>query len=324
VQLEDTNGNLITSSAAGTGGVLYDTLNRQVTSNSSSQTVSTITYNDSNGQSQTVTFNYTLTTLTPTFQNPPGAANYCIPSCSEYLLSSIVLANGLSYSFTYNNWGEMTKITYPTGGYTCYEYGNFPSYSLMTAADFREVTVKHAYPQGGSDCAQGDKTTYSPTIDGTMANNQYMDVTDPLGNLTHVVFSQGGAVHYASRETDRYIYQGSSTLLRTIHTEYNNLALGNTQDISLPIRVTTTLNDTNQVSKIEDDYDSFSASPANPTIDNVIEHREYDYGTGSPGALIRKTDNTWLKTNQVNGQDYRAIHILDRKLTQTVYDGASN
>jgi hypothetical protein len=53
-----------------------------------------------------------------------------------------------------------------------------------------------------------DTTTYAPTINGGQQNNQYMDATDPLGNLTHYIFSEGIGKFYSPRETDRYIYQG--------------------------------------------------------------------------------------------------------------------
>lgn len=60
------------------------------------------------------------------------------------------------------------------------------------------------------------------------------------------------------------------------------------------IRKTITLNDTNQVRKEEWDYDFFALltgiSPNCGCIDNVIEHREFDYGSGPPGLLLRKTD----------------------------------
>jgi RHS repeat-associated protein len=38
------------------------------------------------------------------------------------VLSEIVLPNGQSYHFSYNVWGEIDKVVYPTGGYERYEY----------------------------------------------------------------------------------------------------------------------------------------------------------------------------------------------------------
>lgn len=38
------------------------------------------------------------------------------------VLTEIILPNGQHYLFTYNLWGEITKVVYPTGGYECFEY----------------------------------------------------------------------------------------------------------------------------------------------------------------------------------------------------------
>ena len=44
------------------------------------------------------------------------------------------------------------------------------------------------------------------------------------------------------------------------------------------------------------------------------------------GHCDGRTVRTWLKTNSINGQDYTstAIHILDRKASEIVYDSTAN
>jgi hypothetical protein len=157
---------------------------------------------------------------------------------------------------------------------------------------------------------------------GSTSNTQNT-VVDPLGNQTVVQFmnSSGGAFPY---ETSRTIYQGTSTVLRTINSTYT---LSNGTPINFPVTRTTILDD-GQQSQIQWDYDSYTP-PGNPNIsylDNVLEKREYGFAPGAPGSLVRKTDYTWLKTNPVNNQDYTStpIHILDRKASDKVYDGSSN
>ncbi len=102
---------------------------------------------------------------------------------------------------------------------------------------------------------------------------------------------------------------------RTLHN-------GNPTDSSLPIRKTTTLYDVspNLVTKTEWDYDTYNSLGTNVPIDNVVAQREYDYGSGGVGSLIRTTTNTWLKTNPVNSQDYTAtgLHILNRKASAVI------
>jgi RHS repeat-associated protein len=265
---------------------------------------------------------------------PPGSG---AASSKQYILSSITLPNNLSYSFTYNNYGEVTKVTYPTGGYTQYNFTAFTYYWMdavvPAAADFRELTSKLVCRQASGSCTSEDTTTYTPTISGTLSNNQYTDVVYPpgsgetAGDRTHFQFgvrtsSQGvgGYWNFAPRELYRYIYQGQSTLLRTVETDYNGLdpTYNLPTNSSLPIRTTTTLNDTSQVTKTEWDYDTTT------NIDNVQEKREYDYGAGTFGALLRRTDYTWLETNPINSQNYTAtsLYIMDRKASEIVYNGS--
>lgn len=48
----------------------------------------------------------------------PGNTNF-----NTVVLSEVLLPNGLSYKFSYNNFGEIDKIIYPSGSYQRYEYG---------------------------------------------------------------------------------------------------------------------------------------------------------------------------------------------------------
>ncbi len=68
------------------------------------------------------------------------------------------MPDGDTYSFTYNGYGELTKISYPGGGYARYDYNAFThSQTYWTGpvgninADFREVTKQYVCPQ--SPCA---------------------------------------------------------------------------------------------------------------------------------------------------------------------------
>ncbi len=48
----------------------------------------------------------------------PGNTNF-----NTVVLTEVVLPNNLSYKFSYNNFGELDKIIYPSGAYQRYEYG---------------------------------------------------------------------------------------------------------------------------------------------------------------------------------------------------------
>jgi len=171
-----------------------------------------------------------------------------------------------------------------------------------------------------------------------------MDVRDatPQQNRTTYAFLQGGgsAIPYtpffSPREVHRYIYQGENTLLRTIDTTYNEMLNGTTTARSLPTQITTTLNDSNQVSRVEFDYDSYVSNtvidgfpfhrPVATTqpIDNVSAKREYDYGPGAVGNLLRTTASVWSKVNPINGQDYTAspVHIMGLKTSEQILDSS--
>jgi len=43
------------------------------------------------------------------------------------VLAEVVLPNGQSYKFSYNNYGELDKVIYPTGSYQRYQYGVVPA-----------------------------------------------------------------------------------------------------------------------------------------------------------------------------------------------------
>jgi RHS repeat-associated protein len=64
--------------------------------------------------------------LFQTTENSEGMNDYVIASPALFnpgVLSEIVLPNGTSYKFTYNEYGEIARVTYPTGGFEQYKYG---------------------------------------------------------------------------------------------------------------------------------------------------------------------------------------------------------
>jgi RHS repeat-associated protein len=373
-KIEDSNGNFISLG--------MDTLGRPITTvydSGDQNKLTSISYKDSNGATQTITLNYTQITLFQTsgpYQTPqppfayPAQNNCGLPGClhiwvhqppqgTYWFLTSVVLPNSTSYTFAYNGYGELTKITYPTGGYTAYVYGAFThqeTYWVATATnlpgDFREVTERHTCRDSSGPCGGGgtpeDITTFAPTIDSTKPNNSQIDVVDPLGYKNHYEFSEADTTYYARyswpREQLHQIYSETGTLLRTIQTGYVYLDTFCFCPL-YPANVVTTLNDTGGTAlatQTQYTYDTFTATvmypPYNPSpdynvdyenqsvtyrsrpIDNPVQVLEYDYASGSPA---RKTVNTFLKVNPVNNVDYFAVHIRDRKTDTQVFDSGT-
>jgi RHS repeat-associated protein len=342
----DPNGNVTTATGTGhnsdgTSAGVYifsDSVGRVITADLNAHTIA---YKDATGVSQTITFtNANINTGGPiTFTHPngecwvPGNSGVAVlsasetvgPSDSEWTMTIPDGALGLTYRFHYDAVGELTKITYPSGGYTKYD---FTPYQIVwnqpglycSHMDFREVIAKHECRSASGSCATEDTTTYTPTIStnpNLATGNLYMDVRtpDPSGipNRAHYTFTTPLSGYYVAREISRSIYSGESTLVRTIQTDYSGSP---PVDNSLPIRVTTTLADVspNQVSKVETDYDSVTGLGL---IDDPIEIREF----GFDGAVRRRTHSTWLRAEPYAIDQE---HILDRPLTQVVYDSTSN
>jgi RHS repeat-associated protein len=322
-----------------------------------------IIYVDSNGVQRTITLNYLMNSTTQgAFSNPPpatnnGAGTYSMSAmtCSasspcqwQGRLSSLVLPNGLTYTFHYNNsFGELDQITYPSGGYTRYDYATFQHYvgpqseTPPAPWDYREVVAKHVcrapvVPPGtltytaagavpGNTCpVPEDTTTYAPVINSNNYNttNASTTVTDPLGNVTVVQFA-GGTPPF---ETKRMIYDNANHLLRTIDTTYPTQSQnnpGNPAACPYKSRETTTL-DNGMVTKTEWDYQVSARLYGLPAIvsyqvctGNVVEKREFAYAQGSPGQLLRKTDTAW-------GYGTPGAPFNNRKTSETVYNGSGS
>src|SRR4029077_1871663 len=78
------------------------------------------------------------------------------------------------------------------------------------------------------------------------------------------------------------------------------------------LTLTTILSDTNQQSEKVFTYGNYS---------NVTEQDEYDWGTGAPGALIRKTTYSYLNDSN-SAYAASTVNILDRRTALSVYDAS--
>jgi RHS repeat-associated protein len=147
-----------------------------------------------------------------------------------YLVDRVTLPDGTFYQFAYeqtpgfsaNTTGRLASITLPTGGQISYLYtgGN----AGIECSDGSTSGLRRTTPDG--------TWTYTRAL-GTGAAST-TTVTDPEGNVTVIQF-QG------IFETQRQIYQGSSTLLETTITCYNkNTTNCPTTAITLPITERTT------------------------------------------------------------------------------------
>src|SRR5258708_4428072 len=111
---------------------------------------------------------------------------------------------------------------------------------------------------------------------------------------------------------------GSGTVIKTVATDYTLL-----NQISVPIRETTTWNQPNLVSKTETDWETMAVPGGTFTWKNPAEQRVYDWGTSAPGALLRRTHSAYRHLES-DGQNYLAANIADLPTLVQTFDGAGN
>jgi RHS repeat-associated protein len=326
---EDTNGNLVTSNGA---VITADTVKRTpwTVTNGSGYTIYTVT--DSNGNAQN--YRVDTTTITPvtnfcgSLHNPP----YWVcsePDAPMQVPSKITLPNGATYQFAWNNntFGQLASITLPTGGVIGYTY-NQSCIAGPLLGYYTILTVSYA--------CRAQVATRTETVNGVNSTWTYtpptgspVTVTDPFGNQQVHTFSLpdvNNVLSAGSVETQVNYYQGTAApanLLKQVVTAYTGepvlqysggpeYLLGNIR----PISVTTTLAN-GLVSQTQTDYETFTFNGQTWTRTNPTEVREYDYGNGAPGTLLRKTDYTYLHNSN---STYGNLNIVDRVTQKAVFD----
>ncbi len=338
-KLEDTNGNQITCNS----GVFTDTIGRAI---SLVQTTTT-DYSGCTGQlpissasvwtvpgpiGGSVTFKFCYVRVTLNVMLETGLNHYA-DTTTHTMLQSIVLPNGTAWTFDYANGtqgpttpsGSLVKITMPTGGTISYT-------SLKTHTCGSNSTFPHNY-----EYSIGSRTI-DPHDGSTPAPWSYIGgVTDPLGNQTIHTFTALGT-SCSLYETQAQYYQGpasANVLLKTVTTDYSWLQTTNMNnggysiDNVVPIRITTTIpvGSGTKVTKVEKDYDSgFTFTDVRGTqwhgiYGNVVTEREYDYGSGVPGALLRRTSTNYQAF--VNAS-YLTYNILGSVYSVADYDSTAN
>jgi RHS repeat-associated protein len=295
--LQDRNGNQISVSSS---GVLTDTLGQTALTVAGSGTPTspfTYTYPAPSGANAVYTEKYTSQTIKTNF-GCSGITEYTASSVP--LVSEIDLPDTTKYLFTYEPTpgtpgevtGRIASITLPTGGEITYAYSG--GSNGIVCADGSTATLTRTTPDTGAN-----SWTYAHSETGTAWTTT---ITDPQSNKTVLNF-QG------NYPTERQVYQGASTLLKTVTTCYNgNTSSCNSTAITLPITQKTVFRQ--WPGGLESRSDSFYNSHG-----LVTEKDEYAYGSGAPGALARKTLTAYASLT--NG-------IYNRPATVTVQDGSGN
>jgi RHS repeat-associated protein len=336
VSQEDTNGNLIGTT---------DTLGRTPWTTTEGPVTTLITplgaqiqtpayqmvaVTDSSGNAQSYRIDYTaidvVTTFCGTSNNPPY--HRCTEPSTTYVVpSKVTLPSGAVYQFSWINStpAELGSIALPTGGLITYGYTS----GCLSAPPMTGVV----YPPTSCRAEVASRTV---TVSGTNSKWTYsspgssVTVTDPLNNQQVHVFSYPSVNSIRSAgsvETQVSYYQGSATgtPLKRVVTNYTGekgFQVSGTSFLAniRPISITTTLGN-GRVSQTQTDYETFTFNGQTWTRTNPSEIREYDFGSGVPGPLLRRTDYTYLHNSN---STYATLNIVDRIARKTIYDGNNN
>jgi RHS repeat-associated protein len=290
---------------------------------------------------------YSIQNLNALFPEMRNASPY---QFNPYVPTAVWLPNGKKYKFYYNNYGEIARVELPTGG--AYEYDwaaglvggaasgatcSCPTWALV----YRRVLERRVYSNGGTGTSFDRKMTFSRPETWNAGGN--------FGNLGYVVVNQTNSSGTLLTSEKHYYYGGAFTSMLSSPIDYSNWDEGKeyqadvfSNDGTTVLRTTTTswaqrysvgwwagygagpsadplvmattntLVDTNQVSQTAFSYDQFN---------NRTSVREYDWGAGAPGSLLRETQTTYLTTNPVNSIDYttNSVHILDLPIQASTY-----
>jgi len=238
-------------------------------------------------------------------------------------LQSVLLPNGTSWTFQYTTDGnvDLSQITFPTGGtlsYTWLPTGNYSggcggvhSYNNVRFIASRTLNAN------SSDSSSGTWTYNSGTGDQTV-------VTDPAGNDTvHTFTAPIMASECPLYETKTQYYQGShtsGTLQKTVNTSFSAVGYGANGQPSAVDTIWAN-NKENQTAYTYDAAITYYAATFNINYTELMDptpgtmsaglpetKKEYDYGTGTYGNLLRTTTTSY---QALNNSSYLNNNLLD-------------
>lgn len=283
----------------------------------------------------------TVQTLFPSINSPTGNFN-------PTRVSQVELPNGTSYYFRYNSYGELARVILPTGGGYDYEYtdevggGGFDASNLIIVRPLTKRTIYRTLaltddPANPTAANVERKEIYSLVTGATNTRVTQVETRDGNNVLQaqtkHHFHDVGYAICSAEQmppwsngkefKVEQYQVTGGSlgSVAHTVEHTWSPTPPTSFSCSATPpsnpkiVETKTTLNDVNLVSKQTFVYDSYH---------NRTEVWEYDFGSGSPGSLLRKTVTSFLTTNpnqsNANYATDTGIHIRNLPVQVSVYD----
>jgi RHS repeat-associated protein len=351
--MRDRNGNKLSFTNSNYGLTsITDSLNRQITieydvTDPTYGLCNRITYHGFGGATRTlyVTLgslsdvlrpgsNYSIQTLPALFPEFRGVPD---GSYNPGVTTGVILPNGQSYKFYYNNYGELARVELPTGGAVEYDWGagltDGPASGTASTGFppeiYRRVLERRVYSNGSTGASYDSRMTYSRPESynngnfgvnlGYVTVNQYDSGSNLLTSENHYYY--GGAFASMLPSSDPTSYSPWEE-----GKEYQTDLLSNDGTATVLRRVTNNWAQRTHVSWWGGDaYHEPSADPvitsttttlmdtgqASETdfsydqFNNKTDSYEHDYN----GALARHTHTDYLAVNPVNGIDYTATGV---------------
>ena len=258
---------------------------------------------------------------TPMFPNM-HPTSFPMGSVSAWVVSSVWLPDGRRYRFLYNAYGEVAKLTLPTGAVIEYDWWGTDTNNTI----YRRLIERRVYPDGTT--LEG-KTTYD--VPSSAGNSNPIVVRNKTASGTQLsvqkhYFHGDAWVESAppyppspplpppytnGREYETRFYEADgTTLLQTTTQTWDQdqapsgcaTCYVNNPRVS---ETTLTLAATSQVSKTTFSYDGFT---------NLTDTYEYDYGTGAPGAFLRRTHTDYVTDTNYTSQTGSHIRALPSQM----------
>jgi RHS repeat-associated protein len=300
----DTNGNFITQTVVSSTETDYtDTyghLALKAFTNTSNPNIQ-YEWQDSSGN-----YNSGATTTTMMVSSLSIKTNFNCSGVSEYsgtanLPTEIDLPNGQKYLITYESTpgnsgyytGRVQRVTFPTGGYYEYDYPTTAGDGIVCGTG-----AVNSLTRVMNDGTNTSTWTFSSVSGPTTITAPVMPYDNGVANNSVYTFNSSG------QQTTAQFYQGtvsSGNLKRTVTSTWASNGTPATQ--------ITMLEDGTTKNEVETSYDSNG---------NLLSLKEHDWGSGSPGSILRTTAITYLNTSA-----YVAANILNRPTSVTVTDNVS-
>jgi hypothetical protein len=299
-------------------------------------------------QGGTMNFKFCYATVyygAQTCRDLSGVTTCSVTLHNSLLLQSILLPNNTSWIFQYDSAnpnisgssasGNLLQVTLPTGGYIRYAWGAV--YICQTPSVSAPTTYSYAVGSRitNSNDGTGEHTwSYTFPSVGAANNSPYTTTSvDPLGQkIVHTLTTLNDTCSFY--ETQNQTYDSSANLLKTVVTAYNSnpdYLWSNTGGASHPASnvfptTVTTIWPNGQQSQQATDYDTGIgltglASGHNALYGLAIAKRDYDYGNGAPGALLRQVKTAYVALSGPNAASYLANNLLSLPYTIQNLDG---